>query len=94
MAAKGKRTVESVEFRRADHPKGSFVSETRHKIARGGQGGGPEFDYKHETGVHESIEHAQKHLAKMFSVESGTDKDGDGYDKEDRGGPEKATEAE
>lgn len=91
MAAKGKRTVESVEFRKA---KGGVISETRFKTARGGQGGGPDCDYNHETAIHTTAEHAQAHLGKMFfDTESGTDKAGD-YDKEDRGGPEQARKAD
>lgn len=54
-----KHEIESVEFRGA---KGGIVSETRMRHKRPGQGGGPDYDYKHETGVHPTLEHAKEHL--------------------------------
>jgi hypothetical protein len=42
--------------------KGGVISETRTKMKRGGQGGGPDYDYKTENGVHPSMEHASAHL--------------------------------
>jgi hypothetical protein len=62
-SSKGKRICESVEFRPA---KGGVVSETRYKVARGGQGGGPTHDYEHESGVHATKEDAHAHLDKMM----------------------------
>lgn len=91
MAAKGKRTVESVEIRPAKHPDGAYVTRTSFKTSRGGQGGGPSHDYASEEGAHEDLGSVHEHIDKMFEVESGTDK-GAKYDKEDRGGPEKKEE--
>ena len=82
--AKGKRILDGVEYRPA---KGGIVSKTTHKIARGGQGGGPAFDFESEDAVHPTAKHAAGHLQAMFHSESGTDK-GASYSEEDRGGPE------
>lgn len=60
---RGKGEVESVQFKPA---KGGVISETRHKIKRGGQGGGPLHDYEHETAVHPTIESAHAHLTAMM----------------------------
>lgn len=48
-----------ISFRPAE---GGAVSETRTEYKRGGQGGGPDVDYDHETAVHPTLEHAVKHL--------------------------------
>jgi hypothetical protein len=50
-----------ISFRPAD---GGAISETRTVYKRGGQGGGPDVDYDHETAVHPTLEHAVKHLKK------------------------------
>jgi hypothetical protein len=52
--------LSEISFRPAD--KGGAISETRTEYKRGGQGGGPDVDYDHETAVHPTIEHAVKHL--------------------------------
>jgi hypothetical protein len=72
-----KESVESVEFRKA---KGGMVSETRYKSKRSGQGGGGDYDYRHETAIHPNAEHAGKHLAKMFGG-SDEPKEGDKPEK-------------
>lgn len=48
-----------ISFRPA---KGGAVSETRTEYQRGGQGGGPDVDYEHETAVHPTMAHAVNHL--------------------------------
>jgi hypothetical protein len=50
-----------ISFRPAE---GGAISETRTEYKRGGQGGGPDVDYDHETAVHPTLEHAVKHLKK------------------------------
>lgn len=81
MANKGKREVEAVEFRPA---KGGVISETKTKVHRGGQGGGPDYDYEREETGHPTHEHAAAHLKKMLGhafgqapVEPKADDDGD-----------------
>lgn len=83
---KGKSKLEEVTFRPAKG--GHSISSTRFKTQRGGQGGGPSFDYNSEETMHPTAEHAAKHLAKVFHAESGTDQPGAEYDEKDRGGPE------
>lgn len=61
--AKHKGEVESVTFRPA---KGGVVSETTTAYKRGGQGGGPDREYEHETAVHPTHEHAAAHLKSML----------------------------
>jgi hypothetical protein len=56
---RGKEKIEGVEFRPAE---GGLVSETRKKVSRGGSGGGPGYDYDHETAVHHSMDDAKAHL--------------------------------
>jgi hypothetical protein len=56
-----KTEVEEISFRPAT---GGAVSDVRTKTRRGGQGGGPDYDYDHQTAVHATLEHAQAHLAK------------------------------
>jgi hypothetical protein len=85
---KGKTILDEVTFRPV---KGAHsISVTRRKTDRGGQGGGPSFDYGSEEVSHPTIKHAQDHLAKVFHTESGTEKPGGKYDEKDRGGPEVA----
>ncbi len=83
---KGTKKLEEVTFRPAKG--GHSISSTRFKTARGGQGGGPSFDYNSEETMHPTAEHAAKHLAKVFHAEAGTDKEGAEYNETDRGGPE------
>jgi hypothetical protein len=45
---------------------GGVISETRTRMKRGGQGGGPDYDHETEQAVHPTLEHAQKHLSKVF----------------------------
>ncbi len=59
----GKPEVDEVSFKPAE---GGVISETRSKYKRGGQGGGPDYDYEHTTAIHSTIEHAQAHLAKTM----------------------------
>jgi hypothetical protein len=42
--------------------KGGIISETRTKVKRGGQGGGPDYDYETENGAHPDLAHAAAHL--------------------------------
>lgn len=61
--AKGKSEVMEVSFRPA---KGGVISETRSRTKRGGQGGGPDYDYETENGVHPTVKHAAAHLEKTL----------------------------
>lgn len=62
-SSRGKPEVKEVSFKPA---KGGIVSETRKEVKRGGQGGGPNYDYEHETAVHPTIESAHAHLTAMM----------------------------
>jgi hypothetical protein len=53
-----------ISFRPAE---GGAISETRTEYKRGGQGGGPDVEYDHETAVHPTLEHAVKHLKKELA---------------------------
>ena len=68
MAMKEKRGRKGrlceISFRPAD---GGAISETRTEYKRGGQGGGPDVEYDHETAVHPTLEHAVKHLKKELA---------------------------
>ena len=59
---KGKTRVHRISFERA---KGGLVSSAEHRTYRGGQGGGPEYDYDEEKTVHPTMEHAKAHLDSM-----------------------------
>jgi len=83
---KGKSKLEEVTFRPAKG--GHSISSTRMKTARGGQGGGPSFDYHSDETMHKTLKDAQGHLAKVFHTEAGTDKEDAEYNETDRGGPE------
>jgi hypothetical protein len=83
---KGTKTLEEVTFRPAKG--GHSISETKIKTHRGGQGGGPSYDFEREETMHPTLKHAQDHLAKVFHAESGTEKPGGKYDEKDRGRPE------
>lgn len=63
MAGKKGELIE-VSFKPA---KGGVISETRSKHKRGGQGGGPDYDYETENAVHSSAEAAGKHLASTMA---------------------------
>jgi hypothetical protein len=54
-----KAEIVEVSFKPAT---GGIVSETRSKMRRGGQGGGPDWDYETESGVHPTLKHASEHL--------------------------------
>lgn len=73
--AKGKSEVCEVSFKPA---KGGLVSETRTKSKRGGQGGGPDYDYETENGVHSTLEHASKHLKSTLGHHFGEGQHEDG----------------
>lgn len=51
--AKRMGEIHSLEFRPA---KGGAVSVTRTRHRRGGQGGGPDFDYEEEQEVHQNLD--------------------------------------
>lgn len=61
MAEKEKKPgqVMGVRYEPAD---GGMVSHTETRFARGGQGGGPEYDHETKPGVHKSMASAVKHL--------------------------------
>jgi hypothetical protein len=61
-----------ISFRPAD---GGAISETRTVYKRGGQGGGPDVDYDHETAVHPTLEHAVKHLRKTLGPAFGDEEE-------------------
>ena len=65
---KGKESIDEVAFRPIAGA--HSISVTRTKTARGGQGGGPDFDYESEEKVHPTLKHAQAHLAAVFPVEN------------------------
>ena len=89
MPKKGHREVESVSYRPA---KGGIISETRHKTFRGGQGGGPNFDWGSDDAVHPSMEHAMKHLKSMMgSVFGEAQKDGENEPAKGETKPKKET---
>ena len=83
---KGRKKLHEVTLRPIEGA--HVISETVHKIARGGQGGGPEYDMDRTERVHATHEDMIKHLTNVFHTESGTDKPGGKYNEEDRGGPE------
>jgi hypothetical protein len=58
-----------ISFRPADT--GGAESETRTEYKRGGQGGGPDVEYDHETGIHPTLEHAVKHLKETLGPHFG-----------------------
>ncbi len=64
MPHKGKHEVTGLHFKPADNK--GLISETHHRTARGGQGGGPMFDSHSETMVHPTGAHAVKHLKATF----------------------------
>lgn len=67
----GKPEIQSVNFEPAE---GGLVSETRMKYKRGGQGGGPDYDYETERAIHPSIEHAAEHLREKLGHHFGAKK--------------------
>ena len=60
-----KRELVTVEYRPA---KNGIISETRTRTARGGQGGGPDYDLDHETAVHRNAGEAQAHLGRVMGA--------------------------
>jgi len=61
-----------ISFRPAD---GGAISETRTEYKRGGQGGGPDVDYDHETAIHPTMEHAERHLRKTLGPAFGDEEE-------------------
>ncbi len=61
---KGKTEVSGMRFKPAEN---GLTSETEHRTARGGQGGGPSFDHHTETMIHPNMNHAVKHLKSTFA---------------------------
>lgn len=79
---KGKREVQEIVIRPAQ---GGVVSETRHKVHRGGQGGGPAYDHESATAVHGDMKsvrkHLNDHLGHCFSQGGGGHQEPDGDEK-------------
>lgn len=61
-----KAILEEVRFRPIEGA--HSISTTEHKTPRGGQGGGPDFDYEREEKVHPTEAHAVAHLKTVFAA--------------------------
>ena len=56
---KGKREVAEITIKPAA---GGVTTETRHKVSRGGQGGGPAYDHEQANAIHPDMKSLRKHL--------------------------------
>lgn len=91
-----KRVVHEMVISPAKHPPGSYTTETRFKKARGGQGGGPAYEYETEHGAHESLDGLHDHIDKMLGASVEAKDEGatasEKLNKKDRGGAEEKEE--
>jgi hypothetical protein len=76
-SSKGKKIFKSIEFTPA---KGGAISEARYQVNRGGQGGGPMYDYDTVRSIHPTKEDAAKCLTDTLMKHFGeSEAEDDGY---------------
>lgn len=70
MASKHKSEVHEMRLEPLDGQSG-VISHTTHKLARGGQGGGPDYDYDTEKIHHPTLKHLTSHIAETMGQHFG-----------------------
>ena len=84
LPQKGHKEIESVSYRPVkgvDGENGSVIARVSSKTARGGQGGGPMYDYNEDETALPSMEHVHKHMKKHLGSVFGVEPEDEGEGK-------------